>query len=401
MSILRLLAIAAITLATAAAWFILGTAIRIRTADTSGRLGGAVSGNWGPQLFQTHPVLSYEMPGTVGLSRQFPPEASEVSVKLLHQPKRKGLIWHRTYALDFSALYQVRNPTPIAQTIFVSFRLPAGGARYDRFQLRFGEKLTDRAPVGGEIRESLHIGPGATVPLAVSFSGTGTDRWTYDFQGAARVRGFHLAMTTDFEEIDIPAGSESPSARQRQGSGWLLDWNYDDVLGARAIAMDMPAVANPGAIAGRITYFAPVSLLFFFAVLVMVSVKRRVNLHPMNYFFLAAGCFAFQLLFAYLVDLLPLLPAFLISAVVSLVLVNGYLLRTAGAAFARISALAQTAYMVLFSYSFFFDGLTGLVITAGAIITLAILMFFTAGIDWSQSFRREGKTSSVPSLPTT
>ena len=41
--------------------------------------------------------------------------------------------------------------------------------------------------------------------------------------------------------------------------------------------------------------------------------------------------------------------------------------------FATISAVAQFAYMVLFSYSFFFEGLTGITITIGAIITLALL----------------------------
>ena len=105
---------------------------------------------------------------------------------------------------------------------------------------------------------------------------------------------------------------------------------------------------------------------------------RSVNLHPMNYFFLACGCFAFQLLFAYLVDLIPLPVAFCISAAVSLILVSGYLSLATGRAFARIAAIAQFAYMVLFSYSFFFDGLTGLTITIGAIATLALLMVTTA-----------------------
>ena len=42
----------------------------------------------------------------------------------------------------------------------------------------------------------------------------------------------------------------------------------------------------------------------------------------MNYFFLAAGFFAFQLLFAYLVDLVPISAAFVVAAVVSLTLVT-------------------------------------------------------------------------------
>jgi len=51
-----------------------------------------------------------------------------------------------------------------------------------------------------------------------------------------------------------------------------------------------------------------------------------------------------------------------------------------------VAALAQFAYMVLFSYSFFFDGITGLTITVGAIITLAVLMLKTAATDWRTLF---------------
>lgn len=396
MSIFRLLAIVAIAACSAVAWFVLGGAITLRSQEGDRRFQQEVAGNWGPVLKQTHPVLAHETPGAVGMMRTFAPESGQVDVRLRHEPKRKGLLWYRTYAVDFHSVYQVRNPTPIEQTIHVSFQLPAEGARYDSFELSFGGKSTDRAPVDGEIRESLRMKPGEVVPLEVSYRGTGMNRWSYQFEQVRRVRDFVLTMDTGFSEIDIPAGSESPSDRARRGNGWRLVWDYGDVIGAHAIAMEMPKVPNPGDIAGRMTFFAPVSLVFFFAVLVMVSLKRGIDLHPMNYFFLAAGCFAFQLLFAYLVDLLPLLPSFAISAAVSLLLVTGYLWRLAGAGFARIAAAAQFAYMVLFSYSFFFDGLTGLTITVGAVVTLALLMFFTAGIDWSSALSRRRKPLPPP-----
>lgn len=397
MTIPRLLAIAAIAGCTAVGWFLLGGALTLRSRDSARRLDPEVAQNWGPVLAQTHPVLFHETPGGGNLMRAFLPESSDIKVSLRQEPKRKGLRWYRTYAVDFEAIYQVKNPTPIEQTIYVSFRLPAEQARYDRFSLKFGDKLTDKAPSGGEIRESLAVPAGATVPLRVTYRGSGTDRWTYSFGDARRIKNFALAMLTDFGEINIPAGAESPPERAREGQGWRLLWNYGDVIGAHAVAMDMPAVPNPGEIAGRMTFFAPVSLLFFFAVLVMLSVRRGIDLHPMNYFFLAAACFAFQLLFAYLVDLLPLAASFLLAAAVSLLLVNGYLWRVAGPPFAKLSALAQFAYMVLFSYSFFFDGLTGITITVGAVVTLALLMAFTANINWAATLRRQPAPPRMPS----
>ena len=70
---------------------------------------------------------------------------------------------------------------------------------------------------------------------------------------------------------------------------------------------------------------------------------------------------------------------------------------------ARISLVAQFAYMVLFSASFFFEGLTGITITVGAIVTLAILMAFTAKVDWNEVFKKVPKvvkTSQPPRLVT-
>jgi inner membrane protein involved in colicin E2 resistance len=122
----------------------------------------------------------------------------------------------------------------------------------------------------------------------------------------------------------------------------------------------------------------------------------RISLHPMNYFFMAAGCFAFQLLFAYLVDLIPLSLAFVISAAVSLALVSGYLFAAVGRRFAQLAVIAQFAYMVLFSYSFFFEGLTGLTITIGAIVTLALLMAATAKVNWADKFASKTVLRGVP-----
>ena len=382
MTIKRLIAICIIVGCTSAAWFLLGGTLQYRANQTDGRLGSEVVKNWGPLLTQEHPSLFYEAPTGNNARREIQPETSDIAVTLAYEPKQKGLLWYRTYKAEFTGKYLVKNPTPIAQTIYAVFKFPAADARYDAFSLRFGEKLTDKAPVNGEIRESLLLAPGAEVPLTVTYRATGLNQWVYSLRNAKRLKNLHLAMNVNFAEINIPPFAESPTSRAVVGEGRTLQWDYTDVIGAHAIAMDMPAVTNPGYVAGRMTFFAPVSLLFFFAVLVIVGIRERTGLHPMNYFFLAAGCFAFQLLFAYLVDLVPLTLAFFIAAGVSVALVTGYLWRATTVKFALISAVAQFAYMVLFSYSFFFDGLTGIAITIGAIITLALLMAFTARVKW-------------------
>ena len=396
----RIFAILFIVAGTAVAWAVLGSALSVRSAQTGIRLNETVSGNWGVPMSQLHPEIFYVSPTAASVRREIHPESSDIKVHLESDPKKKGLLQFRTYGVDFDADYIVKNPTPITQTIYISFKFPAKEARYESFSFVLGEKRTDKAPKAGGITDAVILKPGEELPVKLTYTATGMNEWVYSFgQGRPRIRNFKLAMTTSFSDIDIPAGSESPTSREELDSGWLLNWDYSDVIGASAVGMAMPAVTNPGPVAARMTFFAPVSLLFFFSVIVILGAVKNVDLHPMNYFFLAAGCFAFQLLFSYLVDLIPAYVAFALSAIVSLLLVNTYLARVAGARFARISLVAQFAYMVLFSASFFFDGLTGITITIGAIITLAILMTYTAKVDWNEVFKRAPKVAKMPQPP--
>ena len=387
MKFTHILAIIGIFLCTCVGWFILGGAVSLRTASTSEVLDGEVIRNWGPPLRQAHPSFFFIAPTASRAKKPILPDSSEVMVTLSYQPKSKGLLNYRTYTATFDANYKIKNPTPITQTVYANFALPDAKASYDLFSMRLGKKITDKVPSSGSLTESVELPPGEEVMVSIQYSASGQDTWRYEFNDAQRLRNFRLVMVTDFADINFPGDTASPKGeRTPVENGWKLGWDYKDVLGARAIGMDMPKVLNAGPVASRIAFYAPVSLLFYFAVLLIVALTMRVPLHPMHWFFLSAGCFAFQLLFAYLVDLLPASLSFGVAAAVSLLLVNLYLWQVAGAQFALVAALAQFAYMVLFSYSFFFDGITGLTITVGAIITLAVLMLKTAATDWRTLF---------------
>ena len=171
------------------------------------------------------------------------------------------------------------------------------------------------------------------------------------------------------------------------GSGWDLAWSYKNLVSGYQIAMVMPEKLQPGPLAGRISFFAPVSLFFFFFLMLIITTLRGIDLHPMNYFFLAAAFFSFHLLLAYLVDHVSIHVAFGISAVVSVFLVVSYLRLVVGIHFAsREAALAQLVYLVMFSYAFFLKGFTGLAITIGSVITLFVAMQVTGRIRWTEKF---------------
>ncbi|MGA8837424.1 MAG: inner membrane CreD family protein, partial [Candidatus Sulfotelmatobacter sp.] len=126
---------------------------------------------------------------------------------------------------------------------------------------------------------------------------------------------------------------------------------------------------------------------FFFFLMFIITTLRKIDLHPMNYFFLATAFFAFHLLLAYLVDHISIHAAMVVASVVSVGLVGSYLRLVVGLRFAALEAgTAQLIYLVLFSYAFFWKGFTGLAITIIAIITLFVVMQVTGRIRWSERF---------------
>jgi hypothetical protein len=194
-------------------------------------------------------------------------------------------------------------------------------------------------------------------------------------------------MKTNFKDIDFPDNTLSPSEKHESGSGWDLVWSYKNLVSGYQIAMVMPEKLQPGPLAGKISFFAPVSLFFFFFIMLIITTMRGIELHPMNYFFLAAAFFSFHLLLAYLVDHVSIHAAFAISAAVSIFLVVSYLRLVVGLHFAsREAAVAQFVYLIMFSYAFFLKGFTGLAITIGSVATLFVAMQVTGRIRWSDKF---------------
>ena len=396
MKITHLVASLVIVGCTAVAWFILAIAMSKRTQESSQTMSQEVAGVWNPPLEQKHPDAWYETPNAPGGRAVLLPASSDVMVELKFVPKKRGLFRHRTYDVAFKAEYVFINPTRIPQTMYFSFPLPAGAEKLEGFEFRLGEGTepeTYQPGVSGVATRAVVIPASGRITLHAAYQTRGTGSWVYGFPDKRRIAGFMLKMRTDFSEINFPVGTGSPrdSDRKITGNGWDLTWNYPDVLAVPSIGMEMPKLLNAGPVAARIAFFAPVSLVFFVTVVLLVGGLKGVPLHPMHVFFVSAGFFAFHLLFAYLVDLVPLYPSFAIATVVSLVLVCGYLKAVGGNALFKVAVPAQLAYLILFSASFFFDGLTGITLTICGVATLALLMALTAKVEWRTHFTKRAK----------
>jgi len=402
----RIGAIAFIWLCTTVAWMILAETISSRTYTSDEKLQSKVGSTWGTKQEQSPPTAYYwtreekktatEINGKktvrteqVAVGHDLPPESSRIDVDLDLNHRQKGLLWYSTYAVKFAGVYQFTNPT--SETQIVNFRLPfpAQQAIYDDLLMEVNGRplafTSDAAAASGKVE----VRAGEVAVLHVAYRSQGMDSWQYKLgDDVAQARNFALNMNTNFKDIDFAANTLSPTEKRETSRGWALSWKYVNLVSGFQIGMSMPEKLQPGPLAGQISYFAPVSLFFFFFLMFIITTLKDIELHPMNYFFLASAFFAFHLLLAYLADHISIHLAFAICSLVSILLVVSYLRLVVGMRFASVEAgSAQLIYLVLFSYAFFFKGFTGLAITIGAIATLFVAMQATGRIKWSEKFQ--------------
>jgi inner membrane protein involved in colicin E2 resistance len=401
----HLAGIIVIYLGAALAWVILGATVYQRSDDAESRLRSQVEGLWGAPLEQRAPTLTVEETVTSKdangnlqrktVAHRVVPQSSDLQVSLTFEPRRKGLLWYRTYTVTFDATYTVKHDYTEEPVLAVVVNYPTTEANYDEFVLAVnGVEAGVAGATQGGLKKSVALPPGKTATVQVRYKTRGLDSWSYSFgEGVTQVKNFKLVATTNFTDYDFPPKSVSPTAKQVTGEGATLTWQYQSSMMGYKLGVEMPEKLQAGPTAARIAFFAPVGLLFFIAVIVIIGMMRGQNLHPMHYFFVAGGFFSFHLLMAYLADHLDFPLTFAICAGMSVLLVISYLIRAIGASFSlRVALPAQVLFLVIFSYTFFFKGYTGLAITVASILTLAVLMHVTAKVDWGSKFAAPPRT---------
>lgn len=398
-----------IYICTCAAWVILGsvTTIRTETQDIKlkedvGQLWGTVQKQCAPQAFDTRSEIDRKYESYQGDEKVIETrtdtvynlatlESSDITVGLNLAHRKKGLLWYSTYTVAFSGRYVIKNGTDENRNMYFRYDFPSQEGIYDDFVLAIdGKPVRDLKPRGGRITETINLDPGQEATIDVSYKSQGMDEWWYVFgSNVSQIRDFSMTMTTDFDDINFPDNSMSPTGKRRTANGWELDWQYSNLISGIQIGMDLPQRLNPGPFVGRVTFFAPVSLFLFMFLMFIITTLREIKIHPMNYFFISCAFFSFHLLLAYLADHINIYLAVAICSVVSIFLVTSYMRMVVGLKFALIeTGLSQFVYLVLFACAFFLEGYTGLSIAILCILTLFVVMQYTGRIDWETQFAR-------------
>jgi inner membrane protein involved in colicin E2 resistance len=402
----RIVAIVFIFGCASVAWAVLGATVFSRTYSSNEKSEDRVASTWGTPQDQSPPTASFVQVTTKDAESTengkkivrkveekvvvpLALDSSHIDVTLDLEHRQKGLLWYSTYKVNFGGVYVFHNPSDKEQSVTFGLKFPSSQAIYDDMVFAVDDVPVSVTNEKGSASGAVKLAAGKSATLKIGYQSKGLDEWRYSFGSTevTQVHNFVLSMKTNFKDIDFPDNTLSPSEKHTTGTGWDLNWSYKNLVSGFQIAMVMPEHLQPGPLAGKISLFAPVSLFFFFFIMFIITTMRGIELHPMNYFFLAAAFFSFHLLLAYLVDHVSIHAAFAVSSVVSVFLVVSYLRLVIGMQFAsREAAVAQFVYLVMFSYAFFLKGFTGLAITIGSVITLFVVMQVTGRIRWTERF---------------
>jgi len=423
-SVLRIIGIIFVFALATGAWLGLSGITHSRTADSSDTLQGEVHTLWGRAQVQPAPKLIFEWKTTEERLETVEEDGKEHTVRkqvevthrdgrslgstqvkasLSEDLRRKGLVWYPLYDIDFSGQWTYTHDRDESGWLAIQFEFPDRQGFYDDFSLVVDgvDRARELTPENGIVAIRLPVTPGQEVSLAVAYRSRGMDSWRYSpAEGVGSLENFSLDLETDFADIDFPSRTLSPTEKTQAGAGWALSWTFDRVVTGHGMGMVVPHPVQPGELATQMSLTAPVSLLFFFVVIYVLSILRGIDIHPLNYLLIAGAFFAFHLLFAYSADRLPVAQAFGLASVVSVVLVVSYLRLVVSTRFALVEAgLAQLVYLVCFSLAHFWQGFTGLTVTVLSILTLFLVMQLTGRIQWSEVLQR-GPQKKVDPTPT-
>ena len=306
----KIAAITGIFVCACVAWVVLGSTIFYRTENSGSALRGGVTSTWGAPQEQKPPSINYQWQENktvtalengktvarveqVQLRAPAAIEASRIVADLHLDYRQKGLLWFSAYRVNFDGSFTFRNPSAREETFVFTLPFPAQQALYDNVEISLDGEVLPLIFSGTDATAQVRIPAGAPHILRTAYRSQGLETWRYNFsskttEGAGAVsqaRDFDLVVRTDFSGFDFPENAMSPTEERRTAKGWDLEWKYQNLVSGFDIAVKMPQKLQPGPLAGRISFFAPVSLFFFFFLVFILATLRGIDLHPMNYFF--------------------------------------------------------------------------------------------------------------------
>ena len=394
--VMRYVCLVIIFIAFSLAAVILGARVVIKHNQLTLSNEMGVSGRWGGAITQLPPVVTYlfeparyDKDGNVVkaalIQRKMP--ASDIDVQLALSYRQRGQMKFPGYEVGFNASYIVENPFDESLPVSFNFPIPQHSGLLKDFVITVdGEPYRGDQDFSDGVDWKKNLAPGDTLTINIAYTSRGMGDWSYglsNYQGD--ISHFKLHLTSDFANIDYPEGSMVPTLMSVDvtSDSAELAWEFSNLVSGQNIGVTIPRPLDVGKATSGVLFFVPLALLFFLGLILLLTSIRGMPLHPMHYLFITGGFFVFHILMSYLVVLVPLAWAFVISLAASCLMAVGYaaLIRK-GWVVVFSTGLGILLFQLGFSLAQFFPNIRGLILVLIIIAGLGLAMGFTARVDW-------------------
>jgi hypothetical protein len=365
----------------------------------------AVKRIWGGNLEQPMPSIRYKGFGSdVATLNRGELAASDVTVAITMDYRKKGMVYYTGYNADFSGTYRVANTQN--EAVYLSFIFPypvqAGQGILQDVMMRVNG-AEDVANT--EYQQNLALWTGVlaaneTLDFTVRYTGRGLTHFIYGFEPGSQINNFQMTVQVNgARNVDYPVETMTPTSVERSADGVTLAWRLDRSLTELNIGVLLPDKLNIARQIGVMAQRAPVFyLLFLVSVYVLLALTHQ-PIRFLNLAILSVTYFFFYPLFAYLSVYLAAMPAFAVSfGILGLLLLNYarilYGLRLALAVFA-----AYAFYLGVTSVAALFPTHTGLILVLEGVALLAVAMQVLShyrDVKWLDVFGLSAPPSAKP-----
>jgi hypothetical protein len=361
-------------------WLLLMLRVQQRTDFAMFRQMESVKRIWGGNLEQPMPSIRYKGLGSdVSTLNRGEITASDISVSLEMDYRKKGLVYYTGYNASFAGKYTIQNPED--EKIYLSFIFP--------YPTQQGEgilrnvKLFVNGEEDGEnteYQQNLLLWTGLlesteTLEMTVQYEGRGLHHFMYGFEPGTQINSFTMTMDVlGAKNVDYPISTMTPTRTQSTANGMNMVWELDRSLTEFNIGVILPDKLN---VAQQIAVMSRRAPVFFLIFLASVCVILRLCDYPLHFFkiaMLSVAYFFFYPLFAYLSVYMNIVLSFALSFGILRALIFNY---------ARILYRLNVAVAIVLAYAFYlgitsiaalFPTHTGLILVIEGVILLAIVM---------------------------
>ena len=361
-------------------WLVLTLRLETRTDFVMHRQLHSVKRIWGGNLEQPMPSVRYKGFGSdVSALTKGEIHASDISVMLEMDYRKKGLVYYTGYKADFIGKYSIRNPG--TEKIYLSFIFPYPMKQGEGMLRNVKLLVNDKEDIENtEYQQNLILWTGLLEPaqsleMQVQYAGRGLNHFIYGFAPGKQINHFKMKIDVlGSGSVNYPVSTMTPTETTDTDEGTTLTWKLNSVLTQLNIGVLLPDRINIARQISVMTQRAPAFFLMFLASLCIILAISGYPLNFIRIVIISIAYFLFYPLFAYLSVYMNVVLSFILSfGVIGLLIFNYsrvvYRLNTAMA-----NAAAYTFYLGITSIATLLPTYTGLILVIEGVVLLAIAM---------------------------